>query len=295
MEQNLIKSEIEARIYKIRGMQVMIDSDLAILYGVQTKRLLEQVRRNIERFPSHFMIQMEENEVDSLRSQIATLKNQSLKRARGEHFKYRPFVFTEHGVAMLSSVLKSPTAIETSIYIIESFVKYRNQSSPYILLFQHMEQMKNQITDHESSIKKILQKLEPTFTQSSGIFFNDQIFDAYIFSSELIAKAKRSIILIDNYIDETTLLQLSKRNKKVSCTIYTERITEQLKLDLEKHNAQYQSIEIRILKNAHDRFIILDEKELYHLGASLKDLGKRWFAFSKMDGLADQILTQLKK
>jgi hypothetical protein len=295
MENNLIKSEIEARIYTIRGMQVMIDSDLAILYGVQTKRLLEQVRRNIERFPSHFMIQMEENEVDSLRSQIATLKNQSLKRARGKHFKYRPFVFTEHGVAMLSSVLKSPTAIETSIYIIESFVKYRNQSSPYILLFQHMEQMKNQITDHESSIKKILQKLEPTFTQSSGIFFNDQIFDAYVFSSELLAKAKRSIILIDNYIDETTLLQLSKRNKKVSCTIFTERITEQLKLDLEKHNAQYQSIEIRILKNAHDRFIILDEKELYHLGASLKDLGKRWFAFSKMDGLADQILTQLKK
>ncbi len=295
MEQNLIKSEIEARIYTIRGMQVMIDSDLAILYGVQTKRLLEQVRRNIERFPSHFMIQMEENEVDSLRSQIATLKNQSLKRARGEHFKYRPFVFTEHGVAMLSSVLKSPTAIETSIYIIESFVKYRNQSSRYILLFQQMEQMKNQITDHESSIKKILQKLEPTFTQSSGIFFNDQIFDAYVFSSELISKAKKSIILIDNYIDETTLLQLSKRNKKVSCTIYTERITEQLKLDLEKHNAQYQSIEIRILKNAHDRFLILDEKELYHLGASLKDLGKRWFAFSKMDGLVSQILSHLNE
>jgi hypothetical protein len=239
------------------------------------------------------MIQMEENEVDSLRSQIATLKNQSLKRARGKHFKYRPFVFTEHGVAMLSSVLKSSTAIETSIYIIESFVKYRNQSSRYILLFQQMEQMKNQITDHESSIKKILQKLEPTFTQSSGIFFNDQIFDAYVFSSELIIKAKKSIILIDNYIDETTLLQLSKRNKKVSCTIYTERITEQLKLDLEKHNAQYQSIEIRILKNAHDRFIILDENELYHLGASLKDLGKRWFAFSKMDGLVSQILTHL--
>jgi hypothetical protein len=103
-------------------MQVMIDSDLAILYGVQTKRLLEQVRRNIERFPSHFMIQMEENEVDSLRSQIATLKNQSLKRARGKHFKYRPFVFTEHGVAMLSSVLKSPTAIETSIEIIGNLV-----------------------------------------------------------------------------------------------------------------------------------------------------------------------------
>jgi hypothetical protein len=128
----------------------------------------------------------------------------------------------------------------------------------------------------------------------SGIFFNDQIFDAYVFSSELISKAKKSIILIDNYIDETTLLQLSKRNKKIFCTIYTEKLTEQLKLDVEKHNAQYSPIEIRILKNAHDRFIILDDKELYHLGASLKDLGKRWFAFSRIDSLLNQILSQLK-
>jgi hypothetical protein len=109
----------------------------------------------------------------------------------------------------------------------------------------------------------------------------------------LISKATKSIILIDNYINETTLLQLSKRNKKVSCVIYTEKLTAQLKLDLEKHNAQYTPIEIRILKNSHDRFIILDEKELYHLGASLKDLGKRWFAFSKMDGLMSQILSHL--
>jgi hypothetical protein len=134
---------------------------------------------------------------------------------------------------------------------------------------------------------------DQSFPQS-GIFFNDQIFDAYVFSSELIAKARKSLILIDNYIDETTLIQLSKRNQKVSCTIYTERITEQLKLDIEKHNAQYSPIEIRILKNAHDRFIILDDKELYHLGASLKDLGKRWFAFSRMDSLTNQILSQLK-
>jgi hypothetical protein len=128
----------------------------------------------------------------------------------------------------------------------------------------------------------------------SGIFFNDQIFDAYVFSSELIAKAKTSIILIDNYIDETSLLQLSKRNKNVRCTIYTERITVQLKLDLEKHNSQYPAIEIRILKNSHDRFLVLDEKELYHLGASLKDLGKRWFAFSKLDGLVQEVLNHLR-
>ena len=155
--------------------------------------------------------------------------------------------------------------------------------------------LKTKILDHDSKINTLLKRMDDQSFPQSGIFFNDQIFDAYVFSSELISKAKKSIILIDNYIDETTLLQLSKRNRKVSCTIYTEKITEQLKLDLEKHNAQYQSIEIQILKNAHDRFIILDETELYHLGASLKDLGKRWFAFSKMDGLADQILTQLKK
>jgi hypothetical protein len=135
--------------------------------------------------------------------------------------------------------------------------------------------------------------LEGIEMPKSGIFFNDQIFDAYVFSSELIAKAKKSVILIDNYIDETTLLQLSKRKKNVSCIIYIERITEQLRLDIEKHNAQYSPIEIRILKNAHDRFLILDEKELYHIGASLKDLGKRWFAFSKMDGLVSQILAHL--
>jgi hypothetical protein len=128
---------------------------------------------------------------------------------------------------------------------------------------------------------------------TSGIFFNDQIFDAYVFSSELIAKAKKSIILIDNYIDETTLIQLSKRNKKVTCTIYTERINQQLLLDLEKHNAQYPQIEIKTLKKAHDRFLILDKKELYHIGASLKDLGKRWFAFSRLDGLASQIIKHL--
>jgi hypothetical protein len=129
---------------------------------------------------------------------------------------------------------------------------------------------------------------------NSGIFFNDQIFDAYVFSSEIISRAKKSIVLIDNYIDETTLLQLSKRSQKVNCIIYTERISEQLKLDLEKHNSQYPPIEIRVLKNAHDRFLILDKKEMYHLGASLKDLGKRWFAFSRMDGQVNQILSQIQ-
>ena len=146
----------------------------------------------------------------------------------------------------------------------------------------------------KKEIEKIWSFIQANKIPERGVFFNNQIFDAYIFSSELISKAKKSIILIDNYIDETTLLQLSKRNKKVQCIIYTEKIHDQLKLDLEKHNAQYPAIEIRILKNVHDRFLILDEKELYHIGASLKDLGKRWFAFSKLDGLVREVLNHLR-
>ena len=138
-----------------------------------------------------------------------------------------------------------------------------------------------------------MKQFENPPTHQQGIFFNDQIFDAYVFSSELIASTKNSIVLIDNYIDETTLIQLSKRNPKVKCTIYTEKITPQLKLDLEKHSKQFPSIEIRILKHVHDRFLILDNQSLYHLGASLKDLGKRWFAFSKMDDLIEDVLKRL--
>ncbi|MFA9220024.1 MAG: ORF6N domain-containing protein, partial [Sediminibacterium sp.] len=278
-----------------RGRQIMLDRDLAKLYGVETKRLLEQVRRNIDRFPLHFMFQLDEHELHSLRSQIATLNKEPMRKSRGQHIKYKPYVFTEHGVAMLSAVLKSPIAIETSVFIIETFVRYRTHSMSQNTILGDLENLKNQVINHEITINEILKKLEPPFTPQSGIFFNDQVFDAYVFSSELIAKAKKSVILIDNYIDETTLLQLSKRNKVVQCIIYTEKITEQLKLDLAKHNSQYDPIDIRILKNTHDRFLILDEKELYHIGASLKDLGKRWFAFSKMDSILPELLKGLTK
>ena len=126
-----------------------------------------------------------------------------------------------------------------------------------------------------------------------GIFFNDQIFDAYVFSSELIASARQSIVLLDNYIDEKTLLHLSKRDSRVECVIYTAMVNDQLRLDLEKHNAQYPRIELRVKKHFHDRFLIIDGKELYHLGASLKDLGKRWFAFSRMDELLSDVMSRL--
>ncbi|MEN9942806.1 MAG: hypothetical protein RLZZ91_807 [Bacteroidota bacterium] len=309
METNNTKLETGLKIHTFRDTQVMLDKDLAILYGVQTKRLIQQVKRNIDRFPDSFMFQLNDDEIS--RSQFATLNSSinsgtsetisssrsqfaTLNSKQGKNIKYRPYAFTEQGVAMLSSILRTSTAVQTSIFIMESFVSMRKMLTSNNDFSNEIGLLKTKILDHDSKINKLLNRMEDQSFPQSGIFFNDQIFDAYVFSSELIAKARKSLILIDNYIDETTLIQLSKRNQKVSCTIYTERITEQLKLDIEKHNAQYSPIEIRILKNAHDRFIILDHKELYHLGASLKDLGKRWFAFSRMDSLTNQILSQLK-
>jgi hypothetical protein len=288
MEQNLIKSEIESRIFTIRGMQVMLDSDLAKMYSVETKKLNQAVKRNSERFPLPFRFQLSENEMENLRSQFVTSNEMHGGR------RYLPFAFTEQGVAMLSAVLKSSVAIAVSIEIIEAFVSLRRNQYQVLGLSQRVEGLESKQIQTERKLDKIFKALEKGSDVKQGIFFNDKIFDAYVFSSELISKAKKSIILIDNYVDETTVLQLSKRNKKVHCTIYTERITDQLKLDLEKHNAQYPPIEILLLKNTHDRFLILDEKELYHLGASLKDLGKRWFAFSQMNGLVKEILNHLR-
>ena len=291
MEQNLIKSEIESRIFTIRGMQVMLDSDLAELYGTETKFINRAVSRNQDRFPTDFAFRLNEEEWSALRFQNGTLNETA---SRGKHRKYSPIAFTEQGIAMLSAVLSTPVAIRISVEIIRSFIELRKRNHSLGIIFKKFKEIDRWKEDTELKLEALFKALSKNDFPSSGIFFNDQIFDAYVFSSELISKAKNSIILIDNYIDETTLVQLSKRNKKVRCTIYTERITDQLKLDLDKHNSQYDPIVIQILKNAHDRFLILDEKELYHLGASLKDLGKRWFAFSRMDGLIKEILNHLR-
>ncbi len=287
MEQNLIKSEIKSRIFSIRGKQVMFDRDLARLYNVQTRVLNQAVKRNANRFPEQFMFQLNSEEFDNWKSQIVTSNSEKMG------LRKLPYVFTEYGVAMLSGVLNSETALNINIEIIQTFIDSRNTPKHSPSLQKRVNEIETRLIHQENKFNDIFNFITENKFPQSGIFFQNQIFDAYVFSSELISKARKSIILIDNYINETTLLQLSKRNKKVSCVIYTEKITAQLKLDLEKHNAQYTPIEIRILKNSHDRFIILDEKELYHIGASLKDLGKRWFAFSKMDGLMSQILSHL--
>jgi hypothetical protein len=285
MEQKLIKSEIESRIFNIRGEQVMLDFDLADLYEIPTKSFNQSVQRNSKRFPNDFIFRLNAHEFDELVTNCDRFNNQ-------KHRSTFPLAFTELGISMLSSILKSQTAIDLNILIIRVFVALRKDYYFNKTLLQRVSNVESILFEHQKKFNAL--ETNTNYLQSAtGIFFNDQVFDAYVFSSELICKAKKSLILIDNYIDETTLLQLSKRNEKCRCTIYTERMSDTLRLDLKKYNSQYQPIEIRILKNAHDRFLILDEKELYHIGASLKDLGKRWFAFSRMDGFLNEVLDQI--
>lgn len=290
-----IQEDIKSKIYTFRNQQVIFDKDLAELYGVELKRLNEQVKRNIKRFPKSFRFQLTyEEKEEFLRSQNATLET------RGKHSKYLPYVFTEQGVSMLSAVLKSKTAIDTSIKIIESFVNMRKIISSNNELFIRLNQIEKRQLSYEAQSEdkfdKIFQAIEEkSIKPKQGIFYDGQIYDAYVFISDLIKNAKNSIVIIDNYVDDTILTLLSKRDTKVSAIIYTNTINNQLKLDLEKYNKQYEEIKIKKFTLSHDRFIIIDENDVYHIGASLKDLGKKWFAFSKLDINTFEILSKIKE
>jgi flagellar capping protein FliD len=272
-------TDIKSKIYTIRDKQVMLDRDLAELYGVEPKRLNEQVKRNIERFPENFRFQLNEDEKDELVANCDHLN--TLK-----HSTSLPYVFTEQGVSMLSAVLRSKTAIEVSIKIIDSFVNMRKfiaSNEFYLTQLKNIEkrQLAYEIKSDEN-FDKIFKALESSEqVQTQGIFFNGQIFDAHTFVSDLIRKATKSIIVIDNYIDDSTLTLLSK-NQNVDITLYTHTVTKALKQDIEKYNKQYKQLDVKTNKNFHDRFLIIDEQEVYHIGASLKDLGKKVFGFSKI-------------
>ncbi|WP_434581479.1 ORF6N domain-containing protein [Sulfurimonas sp. NW15] len=284
------EQNIQNKIYTLRGVQVMLDRDLAELYGVKSIRLREQVKRNIKRFPEDFMFQLEDNEIEFMVSQNAIPSKQHLGGAK-------PYVFTEQGVSMLSAVLKTNFAIEMSVQIIRAFVKMKSFLSQNANLFAKIEQIEKRQLSYEiktdEKIDKIFKAIEDkSIKPTQGIFYDGQIFDAYEFIATLIKSAKKEIKLIDNYVDETVLTLFSK-NQNTKVTIYTKTISKQLKLDLEKYNSQYNPIEIKKFENSHDRFLIIDEKEIYHIGASLKDLGKKWFAFSKMDSESLSVLERL--
>jgi len=294
--------EIENRIFTVRGLQVMIDSHLAEMYGVELKVLNQGVKRNNERFPDTFMFQMNEDEWGFLRSQFVTLKNSKdlnpqtspSNDNRGKHRKYLPYVFTEQGVAMLSAVLKSETAVKVSIKIINTFVEMRKVLTQNAGLFQRLDKMELKQLDADHKFEQLFKALESKNPEpEKGIFYDGQIFDAYTFIADIVRKAEHSIILVDNYIDDTVLTLFSKRNANVKVSCYTKTISKQLLLDVQKHNAQYPTVMVHELTAAHDRFLIIDHSQLYHLGASLKDLGKKWFAFSKMDTEVEKMLSLL--
>ena len=250
---------IEEMIITLRGVRVIVDRDLATLYGVETKALNQAVRRNLNRFPSRFRFQLTKEEVNEVVTKCDHLLS----------IKYSPtlpYVFTEQGVAMLASVLHSETAVDVSVKIMDAFVAMRHFIASNAQVFQRLEviehhqlEMSSHLTKNDNQIAEIFKRLDQeNITPTQGIFFDGQIFDAYTFVSDLIRTAKKSIVLFDNYVDDTVLTMLDKRKAKVSATIYTKIVSNQLSLDLVKHNAQYQPIDVKQYDRVHDRYLCID-------------------------------------
>lgn len=282
MTSRLVNSEIASKIVVIRDVQVMIDRDIAELYGVETKRLKEQVNRNIERFPEQFMFQLDDDEFSNWRSQFATSKSDR------QGLRYAPFAFTEQGVAMLSAVLRSEKAIKVSIEIMNAFVLMRHYLHDNMNLVGRLTAVENKVNSKFKTIDENFSKIFTALDSSpkkakEGVFFKGQIFDAYAFFQDIIKSAKKEIVLIDGYVDLSILERFKAKQKNVSVKIYTDPRAELKQIDVDKFNEQYPTAFLDYTKKMHDRFLIIDNKELYHIGASLKDLGKACFAFEKMD------------
>lgn len=299
MEENIsiINSEkIKNLIYTIRGKQVMLDSDVAMLYGYETKKLNQAVKRNIERFPGDFCFQLKEEEVNSLRSQFATLnmeennndflrsQNVTLKnKGRGQHRKYLPYVFTEQGVSMLAGILKSDIAIQVSINIIRAFIEMRKFISSNSHVFERLTNVEYKLLEHDKKFDKIFNELQHEENIKQKIFFDGQIYDAYNLIVKIIKRANNKILIIDNYIDDTILELLTKKKKDVEVVVLTSENSNITKLDIQKFNKEYPILKIAKTNKFHDRFIVVDNKELYHCGASIKDLGKKCFGINKIE------------
>ena len=283
-----IGDSIENRIITIRGVQVILDRDLAELYGAETKRLNQQANRNRDRFPQRFRFQLSKDEKDEL---VANCNRfESLK-----HSSTRPYAYTEQGVAMMSAVLHTPYAIDISVKIMDAFVVMRYFLASNALVFQRLDMLEIRQLETDQKIEQVFAKLEEgTDDKQQCVFFEGQVYDAYEFVCNLIKSATKRIVLVDNYVDYTVLTMLDKREPGVDAAIYTQKAGEQLKLDIAKHDAQYPHIPVWIFKMSHDRFLIIDDL-VYHVGASIKDLGKKWFAISPMEAQdANSIITKLQ-
>ncbi len=281
----LEENSIRSKIHFIRGQQVMLDRDLAALYGVETKVMNQAVKRNIERFPENFMFQLSENEYEIWRSQFVTSNSDKMGLRRP------PYAFTEQGVAMLSAVLKSETAIKVSIQIMNAFVSMRHFFQNNAEIFVELKTMRQHQIDTDIHLNETDKKVDELFSlmdkyninETQGIFFQGQIFDAYAKFESFLAAAKKEIILIDNYVDLSILQRLAKKKKGINVTIYTDPKTKLTAQDVQTFNAQYPTLTLNHTTKTHDRFLIIDKATIYHIGASLKDLGKKCFGFSVLD------------
>ncbi len=275
---NISNEEIKNLIYTIRGKQVMLDSDVARLYHYETKRINETVKRNSERFPIEFCFQLTSQEYEALKSQIAT------SNIRGGKQKL-PYVFTEKGILMLSGLLKNEVAIEVSIKIVEAFVEMRKFLSSNGQLFERLTNVEYRLLEHDKKFDKVFDQLQHEENIKQKIFFEGQIYDAYSLIIDIIKKANKKILIIDNYIDDSVLKMLTKKNKNVEVVILTSEKSNIQKIDIEKFNKEYSILKVAKTNKFHDRFIVIDTKEMYHLGASIKDLGKKCFGINKIEDM----------
>ena len=270
--------EIQNMIYAIRDKQVMVDSDLAMLYQVETKVFNQAVKRNLNRFPENFRFQLTEEEYENLRSQIVT----SSENTHGGR-RYMPYVFTEQGIAMLSAVLKSDVAVEVSIKIMNSFVEMRRFLLSNKEMFARLDRVELKQLETDKKLEEVFNYIATNTEIKQNIFFDGQIYDAFSFIVGIIQKAKKEIILIDNYVDVNTLNILCKKNQGVGITIVTAERGGLSTKDITKFNAQYPKLSVKTTKDFHDRFLIIDKTEVYHIGASIKDAGKKSFGITRIE------------
>jgi len=305
---NLLKIENESEdiknlIYTIRGKQVMLDSDVAMLYHYETKKVNQAVKRNIDRFPERFCFQLTEEEFSNLRSQIVTLnqntvhegnENSSLRlqianlnenTGRGKHRKYLPYVFTEQGIAMLSGLLKNDIAIQVSINIMDAFVEMRKFLMLNGQVFERLTNVEYKLLEHDKKFDKVFNQLLQEENIKQRVFFEGQIYDAYSIIIDIIKKANKKMLIIDNYIDDSVLKMLTKKKNNVEVVILTSDKSNIQNIDIQKFNKEYPILKLAKTNKFHDRFIIIDNKEMYHLGASIKDLGKKCFGINKIEDM----------
>jgi len=297
----IVQPAIEKFIYVIRDKQVMVDSDLAMLYQVETKALNRAVKRNIKRFPEDFCFQLTIEEFEFLKCQIGTSKILDEQKSDGRGGRRTlPYVFTEQGISMLASVLHSEVAIDVSIGIMRAFVEIRRFIASNALLFERISNVELKQLEYQ---KRTDEKLEQIFEYisdheevSQKVFFEGQIYDAFSLIVSLIQKAEKEIALIDGYVDVGTLNLLSKKKENVSVTIYTHECTRLSGTDVGNFNAQYPALAVKYTRAFHDRFLILDRETAYHVGASLKDAGKKCFGINLIqdEGIIRDIMQRLE-